>query len=625
MNRYPILIASLILVLFAVHDGYTQTATTVSKDVVIALDSSGSMKSNDPEMLISEVTSQVLNDLPEGSRVSLITFSGKAVMAMPLTSIAEGELNDKVKKILEKLTYAKPGIIATVRLGRGETLWDLAEKYYGDPYKWSHIQKANNFPRSGKGLSVGTIVHIPVEDATGVIITGEERTNIPAAVERAIYELKQNGRAEAEKQIVLITDGIIDVRDSALAVERYRWLKEELASDSRKAGIRIFSVALSEQADFDFMQSLAQKTNGDYYRVFKAEDVQVAINGIQKATLKPKPAPQPEVEVVQAAKTTPVTKPAKGKGGFAKVLLVTIIVVGLAALSVAIFIFIKSRKDRYGYRKAKSVPGAYLMDLSGITEKSNYPMYQDFIKIGRPGNPDVSVCIDKGTVSGEHAQIVYRDSKFYLSDLGSTNGTYINNEPDQITGEVLLEAGDIISFDQYKFKLVVRGQGESTGQMRSRTPGARSERPSGTSAAIPNRPAVPAQDTGGTASDSDVMKLEAYLEDTTEVTDKKSHRISKRITRIGRAKVNSICIDETTISASHAQIEYEDNDFYLTDLGSRNGTYLNEERQRITSKVRLTGDDVIYFDQYKFKFMVQVQGKSREAQLSASSGKTVSE
>jgi len=59
-----------------------------------------------------------------------------------------------------------------------------------------------------------------------------------------------------------------------------------------------------------------------------------------------------------------------------------------------------------------------------------------------------------------------------------------------------------------------------------------------------------------------------------------------------------------TISAKHAQIEYRDNSFYLTDLGSMNGTYLNEGKDRITDEIRLKNGDVITFDHHKFKFIL---------------------
>ncbi|MGH8245495.1 MAG: VWA domain-containing protein, partial [Gammaproteobacteria bacterium] len=44
-------------------------------------------------------------------------------------------------------------------------------------------------------------------------------TDSPAAVERAIYELKNNARADARKLIVFMTDGVVDTGDAAADLE----------------------------------------------------------------------------------------------------------------------------------------------------------------------------------------------------------------------------------------------------------------------------------------------------------------------------------------------------------------------------------------------------------------------
>ncbi len=497
----------------------------------------------------------------------------------------------------------------------------------------------NRLPRSGKDLPVGTVIRIPAKNAgTSAGETGRKgHAGIPTAVEKAVYDLKQDGREDVEKQIILITDGLIDVRDSALAVEKYRWLKDGLASESKSAGIRIFSIALTEQADFEFMQTLAQKTHGGYYRVFENEDIQIALNGINELVPMPMPEPvsvsvsepKPQPQTIQAGTAREETRKWLSKG-----LLVAIAAaVGLVVLSIVAFTYTKGGKKTRKSSGASPISGAYLMDLSGVTEKSNYAINKDIFKIGRAKNDDVDICIGKGTVSGVHAQIEHRDGNFYLSDLGSTNGTYLNDEVEKITEEVGLNPGDIISFDQYKFKLVVRGQGsrEATrpGESKPKQAERRSES-SSSKASVPEDPAkepaaVAVESAENTATDREVASLEAYLVDVNGATDKESHRISKRITMIGRAKGDTadICIDENTISGAHAQIEYKDQAFYITDLQSRNGTYLNEERERITSEVYLKGNDIVYFDQYKFKFIVQKESKYREAQLSASPSGTI--
>lgn len=49
-------------------------------------------------------------------------------------------------------------------------------------------------------------------------------------------------------------------------------------------------------------------------------------------------------------------------------------------------------------------------------------------------------------------------------------------------------------------------------------------------------------------------------------------------TTIGRAAGNRVCIDSDKVSRQHARIEWTGDHYLLTDLDSRNGTYLNGER-----------------------------------------------
>lgn len=57
-------------------------------------------------------------------------------------------------------TTTKPKNKATVTVTAGMTLWDLAQKYYGNPYKWTKIQKANGNVDPRK-LRIGSKLVIP--------------------------------------------------------------------------------------------------------------------------------------------------------------------------------------------------------------------------------------------------------------------------------------------------------------------------------------------------------------------------------------------------------------------------------------------------------------------------------
>ena len=55
-------------------------------------------------------------------------------------------------------------------------------------------------------------------------------------------------------------------------------------------------------------------------------------------------------------------------------------------------------------------------------------------------HPDCHIVIDIGAVSRHHAQLVYDGGRYFLEDLNSRNGTFVNEQP--ISGKVPLNNGD---------------------------------------------------------------------------------------------------------------------------------------------------------------------------------------
>lgn len=87
--------------------------------------------------------------------------------------------------------------------------------------------------------------------------------------------------------------------------------------------------------------------------------------------------------------------------------------------------------------------------------------------------------------------------------------------------------------------------------------------------------------------------LVRWDKDTLDLTDK------DRIT-IGRKADNDIVVADEAVSSHHCQILRENDDLYLEDLGSRNGTFAN--RGRIVSRFRLSVDDVVTVGSTLFRF-----------------------
>lgn len=69
---------------------------------------------------------------------------------------------------------------------------------------------------------------------------------------------------------------------------------------------------------------------------------------------------------------------------------------------------------------------AWLVPITGLNAGQPCRLSDDGITIGRSTECDVS--LDDYTVSRNHARIRFEDGRFYLYDLGSANGTFVNGE-----------------------------------------------------------------------------------------------------------------------------------------------------------------------------------------------------
>ncbi|MGI5837175.1 MAG: FHA domain-containing protein [Chloroflexota bacterium] len=68
---------------------------------------------------------------------------------------------------------------------------------------------------------------------------------------------------------------------------------------------------------------------------------------------------------------------------------------------------------------------------------------------------------------------------------------------------------------------------------------------------------------------------------------------------IGRASSNTIILADPFVSSNHAKLVYRDEKWWLTDLGSRNGTWINGER--VDREVPLYPDDILTIGQVTLK------------------------
>ena len=97
-----------------------------------------------------------------------------------------------------------------------------------------------------------------------------QRSNSPAALERAMRELRENGRDWVRKSIVLVSDGFIEVTANRHDTDLQDWIEQDFARDAQTAGIRLYGIALSAQAKFDLFATMVRQTGGAYYPVFES-------------------------------------------------------------------------------------------------------------------------------------------------------------------------------------------------------------------------------------------------------------------------------------------------------------------------------------------------------------------
>ncbi|GJM04190.1 MAG: hypothetical protein DHS20C09_01810 [marine bacterium B5-7] len=384
----------------------SETEMILTKDVVLVLDNSGSMKKNDPDFLVSKAVKEFISQQDDNTRVGIVIFDQGVRLPVSLT---------------------------TSSLANRETILNSIEEI--------------NY----QGLF----------------------TDSPAGIERAIYELKNNGRDNAQKSIIFMTDGIVDTGAADRDLEKSKWLREDLAPDAADNEIKIFGIAFTEGADFQLIQSIAQKTEGEYYRALVASDLQNVFERIDKIINTP-PEPEAVVEVVQVAPAieTPASTvqqappppviievPAQSMGQEERIrsiiMISAAIVLTITLLGILIILLRRNRDLKTS--AAETVQEGYINDLQGKTDKQTHKLGSKPVMFGRVAGKDTEhldyIVVNETTIGRRHALIEYKDYSFWIIDQGSINGTFVNGEA--VSSEVRLKHGDRIRLHKCDFEFIM--------------------------------------------------------------------------------------------------------------------------------------------------------------------------
>ena len=201
------------------------------------------------------------------------------------------------------------------------------------------------------------------------------------------------------------------------------------------------------------------------------------------------------------------------------------------------------------------------------------------IVIGRADSCDVSFPTVQN-ISSQHAQLIQdENNNLYVVDLGSTNGTFINNRKIEKGVQYPFSEKDSVSFASVdSLQLVFNPDSFALKQ---------AQKPN----SIPNTNNL----------------------DSTDIIDK--FRNKSKIT-LGRSKENDVWLDHAVVSKFHATIESKGNNVYiLTDEGSLNGTYLNGKR--ISGSEKVTESDTIIIGRFKLSLRGRAKDLTQEVAIRA--------
>jgi pSer/pThr/pTyr-binding forkhead associated (FHA) protein len=245
----------------------------------------------------------------------------------------------------------------------------------------------------------------------------------------------------------------------------------------------------------------------------------------------------------------------------------------------------------------------YLVPAAGLT-------------FGRDASCDV--VIPSSEVSRRHAEVVPGDVGYVLSDT-STNGVFVNGT--RIEAMQVLGRGDVFRIGSEEFRFYADTLHAAAPSAPAPapapvpvapSPAASEPREPVASAAAVAAPAVPAAPVAPTPSASARPPLSVLevVGDSSGIPRGRTFGVASVLAHVGRGSHNDVVIFEESVSDSHAKLQRRDGVWYVTDLGSTNGTYVNG--RRITVEERLAPDTELRFGGVKLLFRVSATEPTTE-------------
>ena len=226
-----------------------------------------------------------------------------------------------------------------------------------------------------------------------------------------------------------------------------------------------------------------------------------------------------------------------------------------------------------------------------LTDGREYTIGLNPLVFGRDAGSDVVVT--GNDVSRRHAEIQASLEGYVLVDV-SVNGTYLNGE--RAGRRHLLARADVIRIGHDEFRFYADAAPPPGPRPPRSVPDATPVRPptgagarlSDTLHGLPTSAPAPAV----TPTQPTVAPLASLLIRTGPLKGKRLP-VKVPVVNIGRADHNDIILADPSVSTNHAKLQRRDNVWVLSDVGSTNGTYVEDER--VTGEVPLSPGTTVRF------------------------------
>ncbi len=205
-------------------------------------------------------------------------------------------------------------------------------------------------------------------------------------------------------------------------------------------------------------------------------------------------------------------------------------------------------------------------------ERNTYRMEQESVILGRDHTS--FIILPSKRISRNHAEIRFENGSFFIVDLESGNGTYLNSQRLAPKEKMLLKSSDKIRIENFDIVFRVNGEGHHD---------------------------------FGDVTDTDILEIK-MIKKLLQAVDKENAPVlevvggdatGKRFVLdgknqevvVGRDPACEFQIESEVISRKHARVVKKWDTITIIDLASKNGVYVNDER--ISEQMLSDGDRIL--------------------------------